>query len=69
MTAKAEKVNNWLNKYKDLLSLLTRSCGINDLERGIDKLLEIEKSVGLFYEQQVQVHVTGEDLIKLSGTK
>ena len=62
-------VNEWLATYKNLLGVLTQFCGQNELKIAIDKLFEIEESVGRYFESNVQVHAQAEDLVKLSTTK
>lgn len=48
--AKVSLVNDWLGKYQALLSLLTRSCRIDELERSIMKLKELEETVARVYD-------------------
>ena len=69
MTTKVTIVNEWLATYKNLLGVLTQFCGQNELKIAIDKLFEIEESVGRYFESNVQVHAQAEDLVKLSTTK
>ena len=62
-------MNEWLAKYQGLLSLLTRSCGIDELERSILKLKELEETVGRFYDSEVSVFASEENHAKLTATK
>ncbi len=49
-TAKVAKVNDWLAVYSDLLMLLTQASGVSDLWIAIEKIFDIEQSIGRFYE-------------------
>jgi len=66
---KVASVNTWLENYSGLLDLLTRSTGIDTVQRSIRKLQEVAESVSEFYESEVQVHVSAENLTKLGSTK
>ena len=50
---KVVQVNKWTDQYQMLLSLLTRCCGIDTLERSINKLRELEQSVERFFGADV----------------
>ena len=58
-----QAVNAWTAKYKDLLSLLTRCSGIDVVERSILKLQELEETVDRFYESDVAVFASQDDLV------
>jgi len=62
-------VNTWTAKYKGLLTLLSRSSGIDVVERGILKLQELEESVARFFESEVAVYASEDNLVKLAATK
>ena len=69
VTYQASKVNDWLSKYSKLLDLLTESTGITMLKQDIARLIETERSIESFYQNNVQLHASAEDLVKLSNTK
>lgn len=62
-------VKTWLEKYSGLLDLLSRSTGIDTVQRSIMKLQEVAESVSRFYESEVQVHASAENLSKLGAIK
>ncbi len=51
--SKIAQVKRWTDQYQGLLSLLTRCCGIDTLERSISKLRELEQSVERFFGADV----------------
>lgn len=46
-------VNQWVEKYKGLLELLTRVTEIDSVQRSIDKLRELVETVSAFYDSDV----------------
>ena len=66
---KVEALNAWNDKYQGLLGVLSRKCGIDVLERSILKLRELEQTVARFYESDVAVFASEDNLVKLAATK
>ena len=62
-------VNTWTAQYKGLLTLLTRSTGIDAVERGILKLQELEETVARLFEYEVGILASEDNLVKLAATK
>jgi hypothetical protein len=49
VTAKLAVVDAWMEKYSDLLTLLTTACEVDSLLKQIMKLRELEQNVQNYY--------------------
>ena len=66
---KVETINAWTDKYQGLLGVISRKCGNDVLERNILKLRELEQTVARFYESDVVVFASEDNIVKLAATK
>lgn len=62
-------VNKWAAQYSGLLGVLAEASGIEVVQRSVQRLRKLDEAVAGYYDKEVEVHATAENLLKLDSTK